>query len=110
MTDLDQKAISSSSKTASSRMSRSSPDAAADRPVAPARQQRQHGDKLPTLQDGGNGFVRRLRPNDLAQVIDFDSRVEIRQGFTEQPRELERRSSRRRPAARRRCTTPSTSR
>jgi Ca-activated chloride channel family protein len=39
-------------------------------------------DKLPTLQTAAGNFVRRLKPNDLAQVIDFDSRVEIRQMFT----------------------------
>src|SRR5437870_10887066 len=45
-------------------------------------------DKLPTLQTAAGNFVRRLRPNDLAQVIDFDSRVEIRQGFTSNHDEL----------------------
>ena len=39
-------------------------------------------DKLPTLQTAASNFVKRLKANDLAQVIDFDSRVEIRQGFT----------------------------
>jgi VWFA-related protein len=39
-------------------------------------------DKLPTLQQAARNFVARLKPTDLAQVIDFDSRVEIRQGFT----------------------------
>ena len=39
-------------------------------------------DKLPTLQTAASNFVRRLRPNDIAQVIDFDSRVEVRQAFT----------------------------
>jgi Ca-activated chloride channel family protein len=46
-------------------------------------------EKLPTLQAAAVNFVRRLRPNDLAQVIDFDSRVEIRQGFTSKQCELE---------------------
>ena len=46
-------------------------------------------DKLPTLQSAAVNFVRRLKSNDLAQVIDFDSRVEIRQGFTSSQRELE---------------------
>jgi VWFA-related protein len=46
-------------------------------------------DKLPTLQTAASSFVRRLRPNDLAQVIDFDSRVEVRQGFTSNHAELE---------------------
>lgn len=39
-------------------------------------------EKMPVLQEAATGFVRRLTPVDLAQVIDFDSRVEIRQGFT----------------------------
>ena len=46
-------------------------------------------DKLGTLQEAATNFVRRLRPNDLAQVIDFDSRVSIRQAFTSQQSELE---------------------
>lgn len=46
-------------------------------------------DKLATLQEAASNFVRRLRPNDLAQVIDFDSRVSIRQGFTSTQSELE---------------------
>jgi Ca-activated chloride channel family protein len=44
---------------------------------------------LPTLQTAATNFVRRLRPNDIAQVIDFDSRVEIRQAFTSNQSELE---------------------
>ena len=39
-------------------------------------------DKLPTLQTAASSFVKRLKPNDIAQVIDFDSRVEVKQGFT----------------------------
>jgi len=39
-------------------------------------------DHLPTLQQAASNFVHRLKPNDIAQVIDFDSKVEIRQGFT----------------------------
>jgi Ca-activated chloride channel family protein len=46
-------------------------------------------DKLETLQIAAANFVRRLKPNDLAQVIDFDSRVSIRQGFTANQGELE---------------------
>ena len=46
-------------------------------------------DKLPTLQVAASNFVHRLKPNDLAQVIDFDSRVEIRQGFTSKQSELD---------------------
>ena len=39
-------------------------------------------DKLPTLQAAAGNFVRRLKPNDIAQVIDFDNRVSILQQFT----------------------------
>ncbi len=47
-------------------------------------------DKLPLLQQAATSFVKRLKPNDMAQVIDFDSRVEIRQPFTGNQAELER--------------------
>jgi len=47
-------------------------------------------DKLPLLQTAAVSFVKRLKPNDMAQVIDFDSRVEIRQPFTGNQAELER--------------------
>jgi len=46
-------------------------------------------DKLPTLQTSAGNFVRRLRPNDLAQVIDFDSRVDVLQGFTSSHEDLD---------------------
>jgi len=46
-------------------------------------------DKLEELQTAAKSFVRRLKPNDIAQVIDFDSRVEIRQTFTGNQPELE---------------------
>jgi VWFA-related protein len=46
-------------------------------------------DKLQTLQNAAVNFVRRLKPTDLAQVIDFDSSVQIRQGFTSNQGELE---------------------
>ena len=46
-------------------------------------------DKLGTLQEAATNFVRRLKPNDLAQVIDFDSRVSIRQPFSSVQSELE---------------------
>ncbi len=39
-------------------------------------------EKMGTAQHAAIGFAERLRPEDLASVIDFDSRVEIRQGFT----------------------------
>jgi Ca-activated chloride channel family protein len=46
-------------------------------------------DKLPTLQKAATDFIRTLKPNDMAQVIDFDSRVEIRQPFTTDRKLLE---------------------
>jgi Ca-activated chloride channel family protein len=46
-------------------------------------------DKLPTLQIAATNFVKRLKSNDLAQIIDFDSRVAIRQPFTANQAELE---------------------
>ena len=46
-------------------------------------------DKLPTLQTAAANFVHRLKSNDLAQIIDFDSRVEIRQAFTSSQPELD---------------------
>ena len=45
--------------------------------------------KLPTAQEAATGFVRRLRPQDLAEVIDFDSRVNIAAPFTDNAGELE---------------------
>jgi VWFA-related protein len=44
---------------------------------------------LTTLQKAATNFVHRLKPNDIAQVIDFDSRVEIRQTFTGNQGELD---------------------
>jgi Ca-activated chloride channel family protein len=44
---------------------------------------------LPTLQVAATNFVKRLRASDVAQVIDFDSRVAIRQAFTSNQSELE---------------------
>ena len=44
---------------------------------------------LPTLQIAATNFVKRLKVSDVAQVIDFDSRVEIRQAFTSNQSELE---------------------
>ncbi len=38
--------------------------------------------RLLTAQEAAIGFARRLRPQDLAQVVDFDSRVSIAQDFT----------------------------
>src|SRR5687768_14813958 len=47
-------------------------------------------EKLTTLQVAAINFVKRLKPSDLAQVIDFDSRVEIKQPFTSNQGELEK--------------------
>jgi len=38
--------------------------------------------KLPIAQEAAIGFVRTLRPNDMALVLDFDTHQEILQGFT----------------------------
>jgi len=45
--------------------------------------------KLPTAQEAATGFAKRLRPQDLAEVIDFDSRVMVLQSFTNSAAELE---------------------
>jgi Ca-activated chloride channel family protein len=45
--------------------------------------------RLQTAQDAAIGFAKRLRPQDLAEVIDFDSRVVILQTFTSNVGELE---------------------
>ena len=44
---------------------------------------------LPILQTAAGNFVRRLKAEDLGQVIDFDSRVDIKQTFTSNHVELE---------------------
>ncbi len=46
-------------------------------------------DKLATAQDAAIGFAKRLRREDSAQVIDFDSRVQIIQAFTSSVPDLE---------------------
>jgi Ca-activated chloride channel family protein len=46
-------------------------------------------DKLQMLQQAAGNFIKRLKPSDLAQVIDFDSRVSIRQPFTSSQPELQ---------------------
>ncbi len=46
-------------------------------------------EKMQTAQDAAVGFARHLRPEDLAALIDFDSRVEIRQAFTNDVPRLE---------------------
>jgi Ca-activated chloride channel family protein len=45
--------------------------------------------KLPTAQEAAIGFAKKLRPQDLAEVIDFDSRVIVLQNFTSSLPELE---------------------
>lgn len=47
-------------------------------------------DKIETAQEAAIGFARRLRPEDTAQVIDFDSRVNILQTFTTDAAALEK--------------------
>ncbi len=42
-----------------------------------------------TAQDAAIGFARRLRPQDLAQVVDFDTRVEVLSDFTAEVPTLE---------------------
>jgi VWFA-related protein len=46
--------------------------------------------RLSTAQEAAVGFVKRMRPRDLAQIVDFDSRVEIAQDFTDNTEQLER--------------------
>jgi Ca-activated chloride channel homolog len=45
--------------------------------------------KLPLAQEAAIGFAKKLRPQDLAEVIDFDSRVLILQTFTSKASDLE---------------------
>lgn len=45
--------------------------------------------RMSTVQEAAVGFARKLRPHDLAQVVDFDTRVEILQGFTTDAAALE---------------------
>jgi Ca-activated chloride channel homolog len=46
-------------------------------------------DKIATAQEAAIGFVKRLRQQDLGQVIDFDSRVLVSQSFTSSVPDLE---------------------
>jgi VWFA-related protein len=46
--------------------------------------------RLSIAQEAAVGFARRLRTQDMAQVVDFDSRVEIAQGFTNSVADLEK--------------------
>ena len=45
--------------------------------------------RMENAQEAAIGFARKLRPQDLAQVVDFDSRVEIKLGFTNNVEALE---------------------
>ncbi|HEX7780733.1 MAG TPA: VWA domain-containing protein, partial [Vicinamibacterales bacterium] len=45
--------------------------------------------KLPVAQEAAAGFVRRLTPRDVAQIIDFDSQAQILQPFTNDKASLE---------------------
>ena len=45
--------------------------------------------KLPTAQEAAIGFAKRLRTQDLAEIIDFDSRVVILANFTNAASDLE---------------------
>ena len=45
--------------------------------------------RLPIAQEAAIGFSRKLRSQDLAEVIGFDNRVVVLQGFTNQASELE---------------------
>jgi Ca-activated chloride channel family protein len=45
--------------------------------------------RLPIAQEAAAGFARELRPQDLAEVVDFDSRVVILQAFTNDASALE---------------------
>ncbi len=47
-------------------------------------------DKLGLAQEAAIGFARRLRPEDLAEIVDFDSKVDILQTFTNDRAALER--------------------
>lgn len=46
-------------------------------------------DRMSTAQEAAIGFVRKLRPTDLGEVIGFDSRAEVLQKFTSSTTELE---------------------
>jgi Ca-activated chloride channel family protein len=46
-------------------------------------------DRMTTAQDAAIGFVRKLRPTDLGEVLGFDSRVVVMQKFTNNTADLE---------------------
>src|SRR6185312_4995942 len=45
--------------------------------------------RLPIAQEAAIGFARKLRPQDLAEIVDFDSRVIVLQNFTNKASDLE---------------------
>ncbi len=47
-------------------------------------------ERLLVAQDAAVGFAQRVRPEDLAQVVDFDSRVSVAQSFTSDKAALEK--------------------
>lgn len=47
-------------------------------------------EEMATAQEAAIGFAQRLNPDDLAEIIDFDSRVDILQAFTNDIYQLER--------------------
>jgi Ca-activated chloride channel family protein len=47
-------------------------------------------ERLLVAQDAAVGFAQRVRPDDLAQVVDFDSRVQVTQTFTSDKAALEK--------------------
>ena len=46
--------------------------------------------QMPLAQQAASEFVAKLKPGDLAQVVDFDRRVQVLQGFTDDRDTLER--------------------
>ena len=46
-------------------------------------------EEMATAQEAAIGFSQRLGPDDLAEIIDFDSRVDVLQGFTNDVDQLE---------------------
>jgi len=47
-------------------------------------------DKMTLAQEAAIGFAKRLRPEDVAEIVDFDSKVDILQTFTNDREALER--------------------
>jgi Ca-activated chloride channel family protein len=46
--------------------------------------------RMQIAQEAAVGFIRKLRPQDFAQIVDFDSKVEVLQDFTNRAADLER--------------------